>query len=218
MPVSAIPKRLAASLATRRGGLAAAVLVIAAALSLVSLSRPDLARAAADGVAHGVDDLNMVSAMIAHRSPGERVKGALASLKHKRKPALHERALAKVRMPEAPVSPLLGLIGAPPVAPVAIPPAMPLYAMVANGPSLAIPPIALVPGGPTSPPNSLIPGGPGGGGGIIVPPVVTTATPETPVTPAVPEPASWAMMLVGFALMAGAIRRDRRAGFRPASR
>jgi hypothetical protein len=216
MPVSAIP-RLTASLATRRRGLAAAGLAIVAALSLVSLSRPDLARAAAEGVAHGVHDLKTVAAMIADRSPGARAKGALASLKHKKKPAVHERALAKVRRPVPPVSPLLGLIGTPPVAPVTIPPAMPLYAML-NGPPLAIVPFELVPGGPSSPPNGLIPGGPGGGGGIIVPPIVTTATPVTPVTPGVPEPTSWAMMLVGFAFMARAIRRDRRAGFQPAPR
>jgi hypothetical protein len=55
---------------------------------------------------------------------------------------------------------------------------------------------------------------PGGGGGVFVPPpiITTVVPPPPPATSAVPEPASWAMMLVGFAMVGGALRRKRRIG------
>jgi hypothetical protein len=55
---------------------------------------------------------------------------------------------------------------------------------------------------------------PGGGGGVFVPPPINTTVvpPPPPATSAVPEPASWAMMLVGFAMVGGALRRKRRIG------
>jgi len=150
--------------------------------------------------------------MLADRSPGQRPEGALASLKHKKRPILHERALSKVRKPE---SPLAGIVGTPPVPPIEMPPETPLYSMVSAAPDV-IPPTSLVPGG--APPGSNTPP-PGGGGGIVVPPGTTDtpSVPTTPVTPAVPEPATWAMMLVGFAMVGWAIRRDKRTASRPAS-
>ena len=53
---------------------------------------------------------------------------------------------------------------------------------------------------------------PPGGGGVVTPPPATTVPPPvtppaiTPV-PAVPEPATWAMMLIGFGLVGGLLRR-----------
>ena len=43
-------------------------------------------------------------------------------------------------------------------------------------------------------------------GPVSVPPAVITEAPTTP-TGAVPEPASWAMMVAGFGLVGGALRR-----------
>jgi hypothetical protein len=181
------------------------ILILTGALSVATFSRSDLANKLRDAADNGVSSLKTVAALLADRSPGERPAGALASLKHKRQPALHERALPKVRKPE---SPLASIIGTPPVPPVELPLTTPLYAMVSS------PPLAqtLVPGGSGggSPPGETPP--PGGGGGIVVPPETPTTpvTPVTPVTPAVPEPATWGMMLLGFGLMGWAIRRDKR--------
>jgi hypothetical protein len=52
---------------------------------------------------------------------------------------------------------------------------------------------------------------------VIPPPIVTQVVPPPPVTSAVPEPASWAMMLAGFAMMAGMLRRQKRTGQQLAS-
>ena len=39
---------------------------------------------------------------------------------------------------------------------------------------------------------------------------VTPVVPVTPVTPGVPEPATWAMMLLGFAMIGSAVARKAR--------
>jgi hypothetical protein len=191
--------------------LVAIILALAAALSVATFSRSDLATKVREAASAGVSGIKTVAAMLADRSPGERPAGALASLKQKRQPALHQRALPKVRKPE---SPLMGIVGAPPVPPVEVLPTTPLYAMVTSPPV----PEALIPGGPVG--GGVIPPSgnsspPGGGGGIIVPPQtpetpIVPGTPGTPSVPAVPEPATWTMMLVGFGLIGWAIRRDRR--------
>ena len=184
---------------------AAIVLAIAAALSVATFSRANFAKALSDAASDGLDNVKTVAAMLADRSPGQRPEGALASLKHKKQPILHERALPKLRKPE---SPLAGIVGTLPVPPIEMAPETPLYSMVSAAPDV-IPPTSLVPGG--APPGSNTPP-PGGGGGIVVPPGTTDTpnVPETPVTPAVPEPATWAMMLLGFGGIGMAMRRSRR--------
>ncbi|MFL6765436.1 MAG: PEPxxWA-CTERM sorting domain-containing protein [Sphingomicrobium sp.] len=212
----AAPSRILATLRTRRAAVAAGVVAVAAGLSVATLSRGDLASAVGTAASEGLS--KTVAAMLADRSPGERPEGALASLKHKRQPALHERALPKVRVPP-PVPPLASIIGPPP-APLEVIPAspVPLFAMV-GGPPVLVPPIPAIGGGgggggtPGSPPGfSNIPPPGGGGGGVIVPPSIqeTPTTPSTPI-PAVPEPGTWSMMLVGFAMIGWAIRRNQRA-------
>jgi hypothetical protein len=190
--------------------LVAIILALAAALSVATFSRTDLANKVREAASAGVNGIKTVAAMLTDRSPGERPAGALASLKPKRQPALHERALPKVRKPE---SPLMGIVGAPPAPPVEVLPTTPLYAMITSPPV----PQTLIPGGPGGgvipPGNNVSP--PGGGGGIVVPPQTpetptVPGTPETPPVPAVPEPSSWAMMLIGFGLIGWAIRRDKR--------
>ena len=227
MPVSTSAKNFTASLATRRVAATVAVLLLAAALAITSLSNDDLTKGVddftkgvGDSVTRGVNRIKTVATMFDERSPGERVQGALASLKHKRHPAVHERALAKVRRP----GPLAAVLHKPVIPPITPPPAAtPLYTIVAAGPPVLVP-NAIVPGGPP-----VIPGGPpifasipppGGGGGVITPPPIVTLTPtvpEVPGIPAVPEPATWAMMLVGFALMGRALRRNRVTAAEPSA-
>lgn len=67
-------------------------------------------------------------------------------------------------------------------------------------------------GGPASggpgPIGSLPGGGGGGGGGSISTPVVAIVPPPPPVA-AVPEPATWAFMILGFGLIGFVLRRSR---------
>ena len=191
---------------------------IAAAFSVATWSSPRLAHALDEGISQSIHGVQTVAAMLAERSPGERPEGALAQLKHKKQAALHERVLPKVRGP-AP-SAYEALAGPPPSPPLAPPPEAPLYAAVASPPTPIIP----VTGGGGGPPilsNIPPPGGGGGGGDSRQPVVTTTATSRSlrrrRVTP-VPEPATWAMMILGFALIGRALRRKRAAGPKPALR
>jgi hypothetical protein len=196
--------------AFRNRWIVAAVIMVAlvAALSIATFSRVDFAAKARDVASAGLDNIKTVAAMLADRSPGQRPEGALASLKQKKQPVLHERALPKVRKPE---SPLMGIVGTPPVPPVELPPATPLYNVVSGTPDV-VPPVTHVTGGP--PPTSDTPPP-----GIVVPPGTpdTPTVPGTPDTPAVPEPATWAMILLGFAMVGWAIRRDKAAAALPAA-
>lgn len=216
MPVM-LASKAPALLRSRWVVLAAIILALAAALSIATFSRTAVLTKMQEAASASVSGIKTVAAMLADRSPGERPAGALASLKHKRQPALHERALPKVRKPE---SPLARILTTPPAPPVEVLPTTPLYAMVTAPPV----PQALIRGGPVGggvipPVSNVTP--PGGGGGIVLPPQTpetptvpgTPGTPETPSTPnvpPVPEPATWAMMLLGFGLIGWAIRRDRR--------
>jgi hypothetical protein len=191
---------------------------VAAALSVAILSNSRLARAVGDSVSDSIQGMKTVAAMLAERSPGERPEGALANLKPKRQSLLHERALPKVRGPAA--TPYAALVATPPNLAIAPPAEAPLYNVVAGGPPVVIPSTTgVVPGTSGGPPllTNIPPPG-GGGGGIFSPPVVAAApgTPPIPVTP-VPEPATWAMMLVGFALIGRALRRKGVAILRPAT-
>lgn len=182
-------------------------------------------RAIGSAVNGGVNGFNSVAALLAGRSPGERVEGALASLKHKRQPVLHQRALAKVRRPSG-ARPLgTGIVPPQSAAPFAAAPpaaASPLFNAVSAAPPATIIPAVGQPGGGggTFFPGVFSPGG--GGGGVVVP-----SAPDVPVTPpiippvvtppvippvvvppsAVPEPGSWGMMLIGFGLIGWSIRR-----------
>ena len=189
----------------RRSAIGIGVLGAAAALSIATVSNPWLANSLSEGLSESLRGVKTVAAMLADRSPGERPEGALASLKPKRQAVLAER-LPKVHAPSS--TAYEALAGPPPSPPIAPPPEAPLYAAVGS------PPVPVTPvaggGGGGGPPNlSNIPLPGGGGGGIFAPPVITTATPEVPQTPvsAVPEPMTWTMMILGFALIGGAMRR-----------
>lgn len=215
MAVNTAPGSIGAALATRRGLIALIAIGIAAAAAIGIFYRSaypggvfgsPAADALREKVQQGVGGIKTVADMLLGRSPGERTVGALAILKHKRLAAPHERALPKVRN-APPISPLAAIVGAPvsELPPVAAAPAVgtPLYNVVTTLPAVAeAPPATLFPAMP--PPPS--------GGGLIIPPVVTQIVPSSPSSPqpppAVPEPASWAMMLIGF-LFIGRIFRAR---------
>lgn len=61
-----------------------------------------------------------------------------------------------------------------------------------------------LPGGP-GPSFPFVPGGPGGGGGIPPDPRIPPGPPPGP-PPAVPEPAAWLQMIIGFGVIGGATR------------
>jgi PEP-CTERM motif len=221
MPMIATPTTPGRAVLNRRNGAIAAVLGLGAALSIAVASDQQLSKAVANGVHDGVNSVKTVASMLAERSPGQRPKGALAKLKqlkHKRAAAL---PLGRHIIP--PVAAILGAPAVPVILPPPIAPAPPLYNVVAGGPPIVIPPVPIPPGGGGGgggggPP--ILPGipPPGGGGGVLIPPpIVTEVVPPPPVTSAVPEPASWAMMLLGFAMLGSFLRRQKGAGPRVAS-
>jgi hypothetical protein len=198
----------------RRAAAAVIGVAAAAALSVATVSNPWLAHKVGEGISDTLHGVQSVAAMLAERSPGARPNGALVNLKHK-KAVLHERALPKIRGPIAPPpTPFEALAGPPPIA---LPPPAPLFATVAGTPT-PIPPVGGGPGGPPVLSDIPLPGGGGGGGGFTPPPITTAEVPPptTPTTPAVPEPASWSIMLLGFALVGFALKRQRLAGLNPA--
>ena len=213
-PVPVIAAPLASSAVPRRTAIIGAALALIAVVAIAILDRPDLVdngrnafnRGAAtigSGVSEGLGGVKSFASMLADRSPGKRTEGALASTKHKTLVPLHQRALPKARGPApAGAPPFSSLVAAPPVPPSPAP----LYNVMTGPPALvaqAGPPVG-VPGGP--PAFVTVP--PGGGGGVIVPqPVVTQVPPPAPGTPAVPEPSSWATMLLGLAMMGRMVRR-----------
>ena len=144
-----------------------------------------------------------IASLLNGRSPGERAAGILASLKQKRVPPMHEHALSKVHH-----KPHIPVVKSPPEQGLLLhPPEDYLYNLVAQVPpinvDLDIPPIGTTPG--EIPLNAP----PGGGGGIINPTGSPPPSnpPNLPSAPPVPEPASWLMMLMGFATIGFAVRR-----------
>src|SRR5690349_4043080 len=123
-------------LSDRRNVALAALLAVALSLAVAigvynrggfgaagSGSVDDAARNALNQGINGVTGLaDTVAGLFGIRSPGERAEGTLANMKQRKGPALHQRALPKVR--GAPLAPVVG--GAP--VPVIVPPvAAPLY-------------------------------------------------------------------------------------------
>jgi len=145
--------------------------------------------------------------LFAERSPGERGGGALLSTKPG---GPHERVLSEVRDRDPPA-------GNPP--PLAVTPddlaALPGGAPGAGG----------VPGDPAGDPlgnNFFAPSFPGGGGPAFLPASLggppSGPPPNGPIPPvidppgagAVPEPATWAMLILGFFVVGTALRRRER--------
>ena len=174
----------------------------AGTFSIVGLAGSDVVHAA-------ISQAKSLADLLDQRSPGTRTKGELIKTKH-------ARALAKQRMaarPKAHQPPVVPtkvnmpdlaqlLESPPPLSPVSLDQPLPLTAISSPPPLAAI--IAPPPGGG----GIVIPPGGGGGGPVTFP----TELPHVPVTPpsAVPEPATWAMMLLGFGLIGWRVRAARR--------
>jgi len=141
--------------------------------------------------------------LLDQRSPGTRTEGQLTKIKH-------AWVASKVPAPPTPVAPA-GHRDAPNV-PTAtalvdllLPPIAPLDITSDGSPPFAPPPtlgtlLASEPGHSAFTP-------PGGGGPLSLP--SSEPREELPPTSAVPEPGTWAMMLLGFGLIAWRVRRRR---------
>ena len=213
-----------AQLRARRRRMAAlaacACLGVAVPLSMIfaDFSGSDAIAAVSGGAQNLLD-------MLDQRSPGARTEGQLTKTKR------HERALARMRgaphVPAAaPVPP-----GQPELAAILMDVPQPLPVELAAAPLAEVgPPPSLgtligSPGGGGGGPLIGSPGGGGGGGGGPgtpggdTPQTIPTEQPHIPVvdTPAVPEPSTWATMLLGFAVIGWRVRRrTARSRTRPA--
>ena len=150
----------------------------------------------------GIEAAKSFMAMMAERSPGDRTKGELIKTKQAAlADAPTQHALGKINKPEAPkefveaIAPSVPLIEELP--PVALKDDI--------GPILLTPPPSG--GGIITPPQAPPPGG---GGPNPPPPPPGENPPPPPPPPAVPEPGTWATMLLGFGLTGWAMRRRRR--------
>lgn len=186
----------------RRLRLAAIIIVLAVALvgagtwSIGALTGQDMVEAA-------VNQVKSLSDLLGQRSPGQRTEGQLTKTKHARTlakfhpsakslPSAHEAlepkfAIANLDTPLnlAPPVPVVG--EAPPLLPI------PDFTPPSIGTIITSPPVVSPPG--ESPP-------------VTFPP----PTKELVLTPpAVPEPATWATMLLGFALLGWRLRSARPA-------
>ena len=152
-----------------------------------------------------------LSMLLSDRSPGKRTSATLTKTKAAkarelaRNLAPHQRALARNLVPQqralpkvqpAKPNPSFGevLLGQPPATLIAAAPAalqvLPPIALAGTSPAI---------GGIFIPPAGGGGGGGGGGPGPVaeVPPPTTVVTPPANI-PAVPEPATWMMLLIGF--------------------
>jgi len=192
-----------ASLRMPRKRIAGLGLLLAAAIGIAGGS------AVAPAAGDAVRQMQSALAMLGLRSPGERVDTALNDVKG----SPQQRALGKTFAPPPSQRALGKVFPAPADAPFARA-AGPLGAADGFAPPFQ-PDLLSSPGVPLAfrQPDVLGPGGPGipGGPGLPGPggPPGTGTNPPTPVAP-VPEPATWLMMMLGFALCGSALRRQRR--------
>jgi hypothetical protein len=170
-------------------------IAVASALSVANFAGVDVAAAA-------ISKAQSFLELMHRRSPGVRTQAHLTKIKHKQHRVLAERSLPE--LPEipaiAPVPPAVDIF-APPLQPAlaAFPEAPVLAAAAYPAPLFFVPPIGAV----------FAPPPPGGSAG---PPSGPPEQPPPGQPPAVPEPGTWAMMILGFGLTGWALRRAGRAG------
>lgn len=200
-------RRLTAAGRARREAARRRRLVLAGGGALTILLAAPLSIAAYMGVDAsfpGVEAAKSFMAMMSDRSPGDRTKGELIKTKQAAAPdEPTQRALGKIARPEPPKDFVEAI--APPVATIQ---ELPPVAMKDEiGPILLTP---NTPGGGVIVPPQAPPGGgnPPGQPPTEEPPPPTEEPPPPP--PAVPEPGTWATMLIGFGLTGWAMRRRRR--------
>lgn len=148
----------------------------------------------------GVSAAKSFLAMMAERSPGDRTKAELTKTKQRAAPPT-QRALGKITKPEPPKEFVEAI--APPV------PKIDEIA-TALAPPVDIGPLLLTPQPPGGGGIIIPPSAPPGGGGGPNPPPPVEPPPPPPPPPAVPEPGTWATMLMGFGLIGWLMRRRRR--------
>ena len=193
-----------------------------AALALVTATAVPIANAVFQsdlhipGTAQAKDLLNILS----DRSPGERLGAALTKSKSKAaaqqlaKAADKPRQTTLAKAPAPPEVPSSGrLLSIPAELSGSLfqePGAVGNDLALAGGPFLGGPVVAdiLAPGGAGGFVGGGGGGGSGGGGGISTPPATESPAPSVPAP--VPEPSTWAMMLVGFGAIGFAMRRRRK--------
>lgn len=185
-------------------GAAALSLALGTAFSLATFTGVDLANAA-------VERARTLSDLLNARSPGERTQGELSNTKHKHAVlAEREPDAADIREPLKNLAEALA-----PMGPAAVTfdgaPQVPEFAMELPPP----PSIFSPPGGVVIPPPGGTPGGPGGP--PDQPPINPPPNPPPPnPPPPLPEPGTWMMMIVGFAIVGHALRRDLAKARQPA--
>ena len=194
-----------AALRSRRRKVAALTAMLAIALagagtwSIGEITGNDVVEAA-------VAKVGSVADMLGQRSPGERTKAQLTKTKHAR--LLSKQAKPAIS-PKASMTDLARLLDVAPPAPlpvnVGVPPLQIAMATPSLGDIIVQPPAAGSPGTPPGAPPVVLP--PGGSTPISVP----TPQPRSLVLvpSAVPEPSTWATMLLGFALIGWTVRRAR---------
>lgn len=153
------------------------------------------------------------------RSPGGRPDGALFSTKPDRK--VVRDAVDAVLPTAREVAPPMSDSPAPGVAagPIPVPVPVEVFPVEAMPETLALgPPSGRYIGG--SAPGILLPigGGPGSPPGSGPPGTGNPPDPDTPVIPAVPEPSTWALLILGFFMVGATLRaKAGRAALRGAS-
>lgn len=191
------------ALRRRRRRTAAALVCLCLATSVpLTLSFADFT--AGDVLEAAVARAQSLADLLDKRSPGERTEAQLTKTKHQRVLARH-RAAPKQPAPPHEVTLTNILMGPPQPLPVELAAAAPLMPV----PTPALATIIGSPGG-----GGSIIGSPGGGGGVVGPPggdtpqsnPKDTREPVIDTPPAVPEPATWAMMLLGFGLIGWRVR------------
>lgn len=131
-----------------------------------------------------------------NRSPGARTDAALIKTKNKpRSEMLSDAVMPKLDAAPPSLPAILLGTAAPPIIDTVLPTDVLLAAAEPLLPTMS-PGVPLIGGG-----------GPTGGGGGVVTPPGTGEPPGPPAIPAVPEPSTWATMLLGFLMTGWALRR-----------
>ena len=172
-------------------GGAAFSLLLVPALSVEYFGGAELADAA-------VQKAKSFLQLIQQRSPGHRTKGQLVKIKHRLAARPHERALPKVIipaiLPPGPPERLIDIVAPPIPVTMASVEAIPIPPLVGQAP---LPPGILFP-----PPSLIVPPTETPTPPIVTPPIITPS--------AVPEPGTWATMLLGFGFIGWQLRWRRR--------
>jgi len=185
------------------------IAAIAAGISLVAVGA---AAPFTDLPVRALGAMPDVLSMLHKRSPEERPEGALVATKGRTSAVLPTAVEAAPPPKVASVAPA----AKPAIVPHVVsetPMVLPAAVVPAVASALPLATAAPAAAGGLFIPPLVIPGG-GGGGGITTfanPP----GSPPPPPVPGVPEPATWAMMIIGFGLLGGLLRRRRRTAGAP---